>query len=531
MKHFHLFLIFVLTSGAMSAAENPPPARNVTEFGPFVADKNDPATVTANSVTLNRALDKVGGGGGGSVMLPAGVFYLAPSDKEIKRGGGAAVHIRYDHLALRGAGIGKTILRTRSEWTVEKGAVVRGSGIRIEGTNWAGAPRHDIVLSGFELDGGAGFTGHFYWPASTTDGDGWDITHKGIILSVDDYVDDVTLDSIYVHGYRGEVIYAGGAGLGKVRLSHVRSEDTNASTFNITANFIAEDCIFGKSRFWGEIGTRGENKSGTFRRCHFHDSSVTGFALCQGDGKTEPYLFENCTFENTPGVFGLYGGVGGPVIIRNNTFTHAGTILSSGYSPGAIVNTNVGVLMENNVAIRCGVLVSFTAKASNWVIRKNTFAGLDAANPGLSTAVVYGAAEISHCAITDNQFTDCRTPEQSAWVKGERPLFLRNSYKNAERRDMQATFTITASQAKVTPHFEEVTINSGDPKVTPEFETAGYPDGQELTVRGGTPEAPVKFLPKAASYAVKSQRVLKGASSLHFQFDKKSSKWVEMTVQ
>jgi hypothetical protein len=529
MKRRLLLLVGILCAGIAGAeADNPRPARNVTEFGAFVADKSDPATVTANTVTLNRALDKVGGSGGGAVVLPAGVFYLAPSDKEIKRGGDAAIHIRHDHMTLRGAGIGKTVVHTRSAWSVEKGNVVRGSGIRIEGTGWGARPRHDIVLSGFELDGGAGFTGHFGWPASTKDGDGWDITHKGIILSIDDYVDDVTLDSIYVHGYRGEVIYAGGSGLGKVRLEHVRSEDTNASTFNITANFIAEDCEFGKSRFWAEIGTRGSNKSGTFRRCDFHDSSVTGFTLAQGDGKTEPYLFENCTFENTPGVFGLYGGVGGPVVIRNNTFTHAGTILSSGYSPGAIVNTNNGVLMENNQAIHCGELVNFTAKSSDWVIRKNTFTGIDPANPGLSTAVVYGAAEISNCAITDNQFTDCRTPEQSAWVKGERPLFLRNIYNNPERRDAQATFTITASQPRVTPHFEEVTIYSGDPKVMPEFETVGYPDGQELTIRGGTPEAPVKFSTKAASYTVRSRRTLKGIGLLRLKFDKKTSKWVEM---
>ena len=470
----------------------------------------------------------MGGSGGGVVVLPAGVFYVAPTEREIKGGGGAAIHIRHDHMTLRGAGIGKTVLRTRSEWSVEKGAVVRGSGIRIEGTSRPGAPRHDILLTGFELDGGAGFTGHFGWPASTRDGDGWDITHKGIILSIDDCVDDVTLDSVYVHGYRGEVIYAGGLGLGKVRMEHVRSEDSNASTFNITADFVAEDCVFGKSRFWVEIATRGANKSGTFRRCRFHDSSVTGIVLCQGDGTTEPYLFEDCQFENTPGVFGLYGGVGGPVVIRNNMFTRAGTILSTGYSPGAVANGNKGVLMEGNQIIHGGVLVNFTDKSSDWIIRKNTFSGLDPANPGLSNAVVYGAATISNCSITSNQFTDCRTPEQSAWIKGERPLFSNNTYDHCERRDAQASYTITASQQKATPHFEEVTLYSNDPKAVMELETAGYPDGQQLTIRGGTPDAPVKFFPRAASYTVSSQKTLDGSGSLNFIFNKKTSKWLEM---
>ena len=456
------------------------------------------------------------------------MFYLAPSEQEIKGGGGAAIHIRHDHMALRGAGIGKTVLRTRSEWSVVNGNVVRGCGIRIHGTGWDLAPRHDIVLTGFELDGGAGFTGNFAWPASTKDGDGWDITHKGIILASDDCVDDVTLDSIYVHGYRGEVIYAGGLSLGKVRLSHVRAEDTNASTFNITADFTAEDCEFGKSRFWVEIATRGAKKSGVFRRCRFHDSSVTGIALAQGDGRAQPYLFEECLFENTPGVFGLFGGVGGPVVIRNNTFTNAGAILSSGYSPGAVTNINKGVLMENNHALECTVLVSFTANATDWMIRKNTFTGLDAAEPGNSTAVVYGAAVISHCTFTGNEFSDCRTPEQSAWVKNERPLFLRNVYTHSERRNTQAVFTITTGQPRITPHFEEVIVYSGDPKAVLELETAGYPDGQLLAIRGGTPDAPVKFTPGAASYSVRSGHTLKGVGLLRFKFDRKSSKWVEV---
>lgn len=530
MNALSLRLFCILIPGMLPAvAENPPAAKNVAEFGHFTPDKNDPATIAENSVTLNRALDSVGKKGGGEVLLPAGVFYLAPSAEEIAHGGGAAIHIRHDNITLRGAGIGKTILRTRSEWSVVDGKVVRGSGIRIYGTDNPLWPRHGIVLADFELDGGAGFTGNFAWPASTRDGDGWDITHKGIILSADDCVNDVTLDSIYVHSYRGEQIYAGGTGLGKVRLSRVRSDDTNASTFNITADFTAEDCEFGKSRFWVEIGTLGAKKSGTFRRCYFHDASVTAIALCQGDGGRQPYLFEDCKFENTPGVFGLYGGVGGPVIIRNNTFARAGVVLASGYSPGAKVNFNKGVLMENNAAIHCAILATFTANATGWTIRNNTFTGLDPANPGLSTAVVYGAATISRCVIADNQFADCRTPEQSAWIKGERPLFTGNTYKNSERRDTQAVFTITARNAKVTPHFESVTIFSADPNAAVEFETTGYPDGQPLIVRGGSAKAPVKFIPGAASYVVKSKRALTGSGVLHFRFDQKASKWVEVT--
>jgi len=524
-----LCLSLLLASTMAGICAEPRASHNVTEFGPFVANATDPKTVAANSETINKALDKMGKGGGGEVVLPAGIFYVAPTRWEISEDGkAAAIHIRYDHLTLRGAGIGKTVLRTRSEWSVVDHKVVRGAGIRINGSYAPAWPRHDITLKGFELDGGAGFTGKFGWPASIKDGDGWDITHKGIILSWDDFVDDVTLDSIYVHDYRGEVIYAGGGGLGKVRLHRVTSASTNASTFNITADFVAEDCEFGKSRFWVEIGTRFEKKAGTFRRCHFHDASVIAIVLCQGDGKPQPYLFEDCTFENTPGVFGIFGGVGGPVTIRHNIFTNAGDILSSSNAGGTTNDDNKNVLMEDNQATRSEALVSLSGKATDWTIRKNTFVGRDAANPGLSTAVFYGTAKLHNCVIEDNQFSDCRTPEQTAPMFAERPLFQDNTYTNVERRSTHGTFCVAQGQPIPTPHFEEITLTAGTPAAPVELETKAYPDGQELLVKGGSPDAPVKFVPKAASYTVKTTRVLNGTRVLWFKYSKQESKWIEM---
>jgi len=522
-------IIVLLSAFVSSRAASPGAARSVTEFGPFIANSTDPKTVAGNTDTLNRALDKTGSQGGGEVTLPAGVFYLAPTHHEIGQGNSAAIHIRYNNLTLRGAGIGKTVLRTRSEWSLVKSRVERGSGIRIHGSSAPGFPRHGIVLAGFELDGGAGFTGKFGWPASTKDGDGWDVTHKGIILSADDYVDDVTLDSIYVHNYRGEVIYAGGGGLGRVRLNHVKSEGTNASTFNITADFVAEDCEFGKSRFWVEIGTRFPKKSGTFRRCHFHDASVIAIVLCQGDGGEQPYLFEDCTFENTPGVFGLFGGVGGPVIIRNNTFKNAGDILSSSNAGGTTNDQNKNVLMENNQATGSEALVSLSGNATDWTIRKNTFVGRDPANPGLSTAVFYGTATLHHCVIEENQFSDCRTPEQTAPLFAERPLFRNNTYTNVEQRSTHGSFNIASGQPIPTPHSDMITLYAGTPVAATELETKGYPDGHELIVQGGTPDAPVKFVSNAASYTVKSPRLLNGTRRLRFIFSAQEGKWIEGT--
>ena len=80
-----------------------------------------------------------------------------------------------------------------------------------------------------------------------------------------------------------------------------------------------------------------------------------------------------------------------------------------------------------------------------------------------------------------------------------------------------------------TPHFEEMTIFAAEPAGAIEFETKGYPDGQELTVRGGTADAPVTFVPNAATYSVRTKRTLDGNGELRFKFGAKESKWMEIT--
>jgi hypothetical protein len=499
-----------------------PSSVGVAQYGPFTGDRADATTARQNAATLNRAVEAVGRAGGGTITLPAGTYYLCPENLE---GDAVAVAIRQDAVTLAGAGIGKTILRTRSEWTIIHGRVVRGAGIRIYGTHDPVMPRRCIGFRDFEVDGGAGFTGHFGWPADIGTGDGWDITHKGFILSADDYVDDIVLENVYVHRYRGEAIYAGGSGLGRVKLRHVRSEDTNASTFNITASFTAEQCEFGKSRFWVEIGTRFPAKRGEFRKCWFHDASVTAIALAQGDGKPQPYLFEGCRFSRAPAVFGLYGGVGGPIVIRDNVFTDCGTILETGYAPNTETPVNRHVLMEGNTCERAGVLLSLYSSAQDFVVRSNRFTGRSAQNRGLSTSVMYGAVAMKGVRVAGNRFRDCRTPEQTAPVDGERPLFVDNVYENAESRDTEGVFTLNDTDRRVVPHYERVTGYAGQAGSTPQLETVGYPDGQILHIDGGTPSAAIRLMPGAETYSVPREVLLSGGAGVRLRYEAASRLW------
>jgi hypothetical protein len=502
----------------------------VTDFGSFIANASDAAVRIANTNTLNKALDEVGKQiNGGIVNLPPGTFYLTNY-----KSAGAAVVFTRNNVVLQGAGMdgsqGGTKLVTRSDYNLDgSGAVFRGSGMLLVGNANPATPLRNIALRDFELDGGAGFTGNFGFPANPATGDGWDITHKGIILSSDSNVDGVTIERVWVHSYRGEVIYAGGSGLGQVSIRSVKSEDTNASTYNITANATVENSEFGKSRFWIEIGTRFTNKAATFRNNYFHDASVDGaIALVQGDLGNQPYRFEGNRFERCVGAgFIFTGGVGGPVAISNNTFLQCGG-LAIATAPMSDTPQNQNITFENNILTDGPFLANFFAVGRNITIRNNTFNNTRAAK-GASTAAFICCSTLDRVVIENNVFRNMRAPENSAEITaGERPLFRGNQYINAELRDGQGLTRMSSGSRVVRPIYEEARIESDAPNVEAILSVDRYPEGQEVTITGGTVANPIKFSSNATSYQVAANRLLNGSDSLRFRFSKALGKWVEI---
>src|SRR3569832_1523506 len=223
---------------------------NVTDYGPLVKGfTNDRATITANTLAIQLAIDAVGKQGGGIVQIPEGKSQIAPPDLTHQKA--ASLVINYDNITLSGAGIGKTILYCRGEWSLIKKRVVRGIGILIAGTRPPEKPRLNITLQNFELVGGLpefqGYTGNRGFPASTTTGDGWDITHKGICLDFDLSLDNISIDRVSVHDFRGELIYAGGGSLGNLKITNSQLFNSNGSQLSLDANLTVSNCDFGRT--------------------------------------------------------------------------------------------------------------------------------------------------------------------------------------------------------------------------------------------------------------------------------------------
>lgn len=89
------------------------------------------------------------------------------------------------------------------------GQVWRGGGIFLDGGTTAETASAPIVIRDLELNGGTSYTGNNTHPANPATGDGWDLTHKGVWLRNTAYFQSVRIERCEIHGFRGELVYAG----------------------------------------------------------------------------------------------------------------------------------------------------------------------------------------------------------------------------------------------------------------------------------------------------------------------------------
>ncbi|HUU23385.1 MAG TPA: right-handed parallel beta-helix repeat-containing protein, partial [Phycisphaerae bacterium] len=252
--------------------------------------------------------------------------------------------------------------------------------------------------------------------------------------------------------------------------------------------------------------------------------------ICQGDFKPYAITFENNEMRDCPGVFGFYKGVAGPVTITGNKITNSGAVVVFGMSGGWInSDMNANITVEKNTITKGMCLVEFSRnRAEEVVLRNNDFTGKSAEHPGESVAVIVErGANIQRTRIEGNTLKNCRLPEQADRITGERPLFVKNVYKDAKPPKGPWTTTITRTSPLVRPQCERVRVLADADNTVAELATDQYPDGQVITVTGGSADKRVRFAAGQASYTVAHDLVLDGSTALQFKYDKASKRWVE----
>ncbi len=209
-------------------------ARNYGAKGDGIAD---------DTRAIRSAMAAVATKGGGSVFIPAGTYKIMP--QTLGEAGG--IVIEQNNIRIYGEGPDKTVLSFRvrgdrdpnTAWDVINGMVTRGSGIAIGGTGDINNPRKNIVIHDLKLLGNAPATGQTFYPASTTNGDGWDLTHKGITLGADRAINNVRIQNVHVGNFRGEVIYSGGYMNGLLEIFNCKIWGTNADGISVSNNLVA----------------------------------------------------------------------------------------------------------------------------------------------------------------------------------------------------------------------------------------------------------------------------------------------------
>ncbi len=309
---------------------------DLTEGSLDISVNADSLKIIENTNTINTAIDAAGQEGG-TVCLPKGRYELASphlTDPD-PPGRVAALFVDHDNITLWGAGRndngGGTGLYTNGKYYVVDGSVRRGHGLSVENGN------SNIFLRDFELNGqgalpgdSTAWTGNKNYPADPETGDGWDTSHKGLIVGWGaGKVTNLLVERVAIRSYKGEMIYQGGISLEDATFRDIISEDTNAQTFNVHGiNVLVEDSYFGLSNqfweieaLWGDSGHSGEYRNNVFEG----NGGGVGIAIAQGDNTTVPFdfygnTFKNCdiTSESSGYVLDIAEATGGPVNFYDN---------------------------------------------------------------------------------------------------------------------------------------------------------------------------------------------------------------------
>jgi hypothetical protein len=205
-----------------------------------------------------------------------------------------------------------------------------------------------LVIDNLTLDGGVqqGYSGTFAWPASTGNGDGWDVTHDAICdegtppLHI-----NKTLSNLTIRNWRGEQLKSSVGGWdGFITITNCSITDGDGSGVNFSFSHNIVNCYFANlcetMEFWQGYASNS---------CYFQGNFVTNvgaFLAINGAQTNSPnpaYFIQGNTF---------YGGTGNGIqtcpvqnlTVRSNLFINGVPLVLgvAGYQ-GSGVNSNIVV--------------------------------------------------------------------------------------------------------------------------------------------------------------------------------------------
>lgn len=343
--------------------------------------------VTDDTLAVQLAINTAGISGG-EVYFPAGNYLVRPLTPE-----GHSLVVKGNGVTLCGTNRGASTITMRpysgiegsneTSWEIIDSKVWRGGGIFVIGGSTALTVRRNITICNLTIDGGCKYTGNVVYPANALTGDGWDITHKGIWLENDKYFDDITIDNVEIFGFKGEIIYGSGAGIGSITLRNSDLHDTNGDCWSVSGR-----------------NTVVNNK--------MHKAAHACIEDRVPDSKFSYYGYNELYDSDTHQLMSIgtpkNNGVSGPTLIEHMYFHHHSGTQSAVYLSNA-VNVQLIDSLFIDVALKVNTrAIQLDGVSSQVDVLRNTIRGNEyPVNCGI---IVPSDASLSNCRIEDNSVTN-----------------------------------------------------------------------------------------------------------------------------
>lgn len=357
--------------------------------------------------------------GGNYLMIPPDLLdpsYTMKSETDIR----AAVVINKGGITIQGADSKNTILTACGAWQLKGKHVSRGMLFECRGP--IRHPEIPLVFENLTMDGGVeyGRLGYRGFPARTTDGSGWDMTHGAVLDSGKQPLHDLkAFRKCTFQHWRGEILKGvSGSTNGFVEVSGCDFHDGNASAFNFDVSHHIDHCTF------DHLDMAMEFYEGRMDRpCVFENSRVTDVRadlVIVGALTNHPaplYTIKNNDLEASNG-FGVFLNPAKNVLIESNRFSSQRFCIGNGlgsqgtdYCHDIVIRGNVCTNAGALFLVQCG----YRYRMENILIEGNTITGRGGLGSGwgYSTNVTFsnnvatnGAGGLQGGRLTGQWFLD-----------------------------------------------------------------------------------------------------------------------------
>jgi len=269
-------------------------------------------------------------------------------------------------LTLKGESRTSTILLGCGAWQNKGSYAYRGFMFELLGpvTN-----NSALIFDNMTLDGGVqqGLTSYHYWPARTTDGDGWDVTHDALVeVGSPPLILNKIFKNLTVRNWRGEQ-FKGNASWtnGFITVTNCSFSGGDATALNFATSHNYVDCTFSNLDEVEEFYEGYARSPSYFQNCVV--TNVVGALMAINGALTNspnpPYYIQNNTFFNN-------NNNGIETTPAQNVFIKGNQFLGGGANGGG----------GSTTAIEIGVAgYQGSAWNSNIVVIANTFSNIFAA--------------------------------------------------------------------------------------------------------------------------------------------------------